>query len=129
MKNMELKVKIKNGLLDLSASGVIIIDSSKPVVLTLFDNDEPMNIEMIFMNDPKNELTSRNIREVQSKNKIIIEFVNYNEIYGYYTNEPWSIGAAFGKELFFTYSISAFLESKMKKIEYSFLLGKEVKNG
>lgn len=126
---MVLKVIIKNGLLDLSASGIIIIDSSKPVVLTVQDNQEPMHIKMIFRDEPKSETTLRNVHEVQSENTIEIEFVNYNSIYGYFTNEPWSIGNAFGRELFFTYSISDLPDSKMKKIEYSFLLGKEVENG
>jgi len=126
---MKLNVRVKNGNLDLTASGVFLVDTSQLVTLTIQDNEEPMHIKMTFVDDVETDKTVRNVKQFEEENTIELEFVNYNSVYGYYTTEPWLIGSSFGRQMFLSYCISDLIDSHMKKIEYSFFLGKEVNNG
>ena len=69
------------------------------------------------------------VKPVEGQNAIEIIFTNYNSILGSYTKEPWLIADCFNRELYLLYVISGFTDSELKKIEYSFYFGLEVKKG
>ena len=66
--------------------------------------------------------------EADGENAIEINFINYDDPLGTWVNEPWRIGTSYNRELFLVYVIYGFAGSDLKIIQYSFYLGKEVKN-
>ena len=127
---MEISLKIKNGNFDLTASGIIISASKEPIIITINDDGEPIDIIMRFEND-KAEINkiSGIVKPVEGQNAIEIIFTNYNSILGSYTKEPWLIAESFNRQLYLLYVISGFSDSELKKIEYSFYFGLKVKKG
>jgi hypothetical protein len=127
---MELKINIKNGLFDLTASGSILIVGDKPTTFTILDNGLPLDIIMKFENDESNTSESkREIKVFEDQNAFEITFTNYNSFLGLHNKEPWLIGDSFGRRLYLLYVISGFNESSFKRIEYTFFLGEELNNG
>jgi len=127
---MEISLKIKNGKFDLIASGIIISASKEPIIITINDDGEPIDIIMRFENN-KAEINkiSGIVKHVEGQNAIEIIFTNYNLILGSFTKEPWLIAESFNRDLYLLYVISGFTDSELKKIEYSFYFGLEVKKG
>ncbi|MFC0877847.1 DUF6864 domain-containing function [Saccharicrinis sp. FJH2] len=127
---MKLGIEIKSGNLELSLSGSLVTTSLERVQLTLLDNGAPLDLFLDFKNDSSNpEKFQKTAKKIEGKNAINIVFTNYNNPLGTYTAQPWQIGHAFNRELFFCFVIYGFDNSNVKKIDYSFYLGKEVKNG
>jgi len=127
---MKLDVKIKNGIYDLTASGMVILDSSVQTVITIKDEGQPFDMIIQFKNDESNpKETKRETKLIPGKNAFEINFTNYNSVLGSFTKEFWFIGTSNQRKLYFTYLISSLTDSKLKRLEYSFYLGEEVKNG
>jgi hypothetical protein len=126
---MNLNIEIKSGELDLAGAGTIITASPDPVRLTISDKDEPMYLYLEFKNEGSDNKTTKVVSTMEGTSTLKVVFTNYNNPLGTYTKQPWLIGYSFNRELFLCYVIYGYPESASKKIDYSFYLGKEVKNG
>jgi hypothetical protein len=123
----KIEVNIRSGDLNLAASGSFVTTGSDMVHLTILDNGAPLYIFIQFVDDSTNQI-HHTAKEIPGKNAFEIIFHNFNNPLGTYTKEPWKIGNSYNKELFFCYVIKGY-DSLIKKIDYSFYLGKEVTNG
>lgn len=127
---MGINVKVKNGFYDLIESGDIIVNSTDTTTITVENNGEDsLNFILKFENTEKdNNILKKEVIAINDTTLEII-FKNYNSVLGSYNKEPWEIGFIANRKLYFMYIISAFTDTKFKKISYSFYLGEEVING
>lgn len=125
---MNVSVEIKNGVLDSVANGITLVNSSFPTTLKLKIDNEFITLIIKFENSEKD-------KEIKKEGKVIdsttleILFTNYNHALGNYTKEFWQIGQMKNRYLYWGYSIHGLGDAGIKKIDYSFYLGEEVKNG
>lgn len=127
---MGISIKVKNGFYDLVESGDIIIDSSDITTFTVENNGEdPIDIIFKFEDSEKEPNALTKEAKVINQTTLEIIFKNYNSVLGSYNKEPWEIGFIANRKLYLMYVISAFSETKLKKVNYSFYLGEEVING
>lgn len=127
---MGINIKVKNGFYDLVASGDLIIDSSDITTFTVENNGEDaLNFIFKFENSEKEANALKKEAKAINETTLEIIFKNYNSVLGSYNKEPWEIGTIANRKLYLMYVISAFSETKLKKINYSFYLGEEVING
>lgn len=130
MKSSDLKILVKNGSLDLTSSGVILIDGSKSTILTILDDGLPMDIILNFKTDEATkDVPTRQSNPIKGQNAFEIIFTNFNSALGTYNKEPWLIGTSYNRKLYLLYIISAFAHSNIKRFEYSFYLGEVENNG
>lgn len=124
-------IQIKNGILDLFASGSLIFDSTDQTIikLTAEGDQMPLNIILKFENEEKDANLPRKAGNIVDATTLEIVFTNYNNSLGAFNKDFWELGSLSKRKLYFVYVIYGFSETKLKKIDYSFYLGEEVANG
>jgi len=126
---MNVSVEIKNGFLDLLTNGVFLVNANEPTSLKLRVDNEELNLIIKFLNSEKDGKQVKKEAKVIDNITLEILFTNYNNSLGNYTKEFWRIGQIKNRYLYWSYSIYGLTDGDIKKIDYSFYLGEEVKNG
>ena len=127
---MNIKTSIKSGNSELISSGSFLSKIDNEIILTLDSGIEaPLNLILRFKTDENtNEKLSRDAKAIDDTT-LDITFTNYNSPLGSFNKELWEIGTIAKRRLSMAYVIYGFTDSKIKKIEYSFYLDMEVRNG
>lgn len=127
---MKIKTNIKSGDLELVSGGAFLAQIDREVTISLeSENEVPLNLVFRFKNDDSDNEKLNREAKVVNETTLDITFINYNNILGSFNKELWEIGSLAHRKLFMAYVIYGFNDSRLKKIDYSFYLGEEVKNG
>jgi len=122
---MNINLKIKSGIFDLIESGSFISPNNDRIEFDLINDEAPLSIAFEFSLDEKN----KDVRKTTSVKEtcLTINFINYKDTR--HTTVPWKIGNIYGRELLILYHIDPLNNSTIRKVIYSFYLGKETNNG
>jgi hypothetical protein len=127
---MNIKTTVKSGNLELVSGGSFLSESDKEVTIILESNVEsPLNLIFRFKNDNSNKDKLHRDAKAVNDTTLDITFTNYNSVLGSFNKELWEIGTIAHRKLFMAYVIYGFNDSRIKKIDYTFYLGEEVRNG
>ena len=119
-------MKIKVGNFDILSSGTVIGNEDEPV--DFFLNEASGFIARFrFINNLEQDKASI-FAEKFGKIGFQITFTNYNSSLGTGNTKPIKIGHFTNRELYINYRIYSFAKGG-KLVHYTWLLGKEVKNG
>lgn len=117
---------IRVGGYEVYESGTVIGNYNEPIDFNL-NKDIGFIIRVSFMTDTKNGET-RIEGEPFDKNGGHLKFINFNNSLGIGNTTPLAIGHLNGRELLLNYRVYS-IESAGKTFHYTWLLGKEVKDG
>jgi hypothetical protein len=121
-------MKIKVGEFDVLDSGSVVGNLNEPIDF-IIDESVALIVRLVFIDDDSNEKKNQKIAERFDKNGLQIKFINYdNSPFGTGNISPLMIGQYNGRELYFNYRIYH-INLLGKHIHYTWLLGKDVKNG
>lgn len=127
---MNEEITIKNGELDLLASGTIIVDQNLPTKLTLKgENETPIELIIVFSKDDSNPKKQETKNRFFGEHTMEVNFVNFDSPLGTYGTKIWELGNLKRRKLFFYYIVRELANTDMKQIGYTFYLGEEVHNG
>lgn len=118
-------MKIKIGEYDIFDSGTIVSVENEPIDFILVENIGFI-IRIVFEDDLENK-ESRVKGEAFDKVGAKLTLINFNKI-GIGNVKPTQIGTLNDRELFLSYRVYS-LDKGGKTFHYTWLLGKEVKNG
>lgn len=128
MTNNPINIFITSDDRNLVASGTFITFPVGDSIINIDSNEEPLKFVFRFFDDETDKST-RVVPDIKSKSTLELRLFNFNNELGNFNLEPAKIGTVYNRELFFSYFINSLGATRMKKITYSFYLGKEVTNG
>lgn len=119
-------MEIKVGDYDVHKEGTIIGNENEPIDF-IFNKTTGFIIRISFIQDTKNKET-RVDAETFDKKGGHLKFTNFNNSLGIGNTAPLKIGTLNYRELLLNYRVYS-IDNLAKTFHYTWLLGKEVKNG
>lgn len=118
-------MKIKIGNYEVYETGSLV-NSEGEIVDFVLDEKTQYVLRLLFVNDPS--ISGHQVKaEFLDKSGLQFVFTNFNNSLGFGNSKPLNVGIMHGREFLFNYIIYSL--EKGKKIDYTFMLGKEVKVG